>query len=113
MGSSPESVSVCGVIFRPSSPLQIRNAGRDAGGLDAVSACREIVFSEMYFGLDDGEFVVEVVESVVLTAVSLDFGGGIPVVEVGNGVTECVVGGSGAVKERVEPSGNWLGDVLG
>jgi hypothetical protein len=78
-----------------------------------VPARREVVLSEMYLGLDDGKFVVEMVELVVLVAVPLDLGSGIPVVEVGNGTSERVVGGSRAVEERIEPRRDWLGDILG
>jgi hypothetical protein len=35
--------------------------GRDAGGFDTVLACHEIVLSEMHLGLDNGEFIAEVV----------------------------------------------------
>jgi hypothetical protein len=30
------------------------------GGFDAIAARHEVVLSEMYLGLDDGEFVTEV-----------------------------------------------------
>jgi hypothetical protein len=86
--------------------------GRDAGSFNTVSARCEIVFNEMHLGLDDGEFVTEVTESVVLTVVLLDFGGGISVVEVGNGTSKCVVGRSGAVEECIEPGGSWLSNIL-
>jgi hypothetical protein len=67
----------------------------------------------MYLGLDDGKFITEMMESVVLAAKSFDFGGGVSVVEVGDGMSECMIGGSGAVKKCVEPGGDWLGDILG
>jgi hypothetical protein len=86
--------------------------GRDAGSFNTVSARCEIIFNEMHLGLNDGEFVTEVAESVILMAVSLDFGGGVSVIEVGNGMSKCVVGRSGAIEECIEPGGNWLGDVL-
>jgi hypothetical protein len=82
-------------------------------GFNVVPARREVIFSEMYLSLDDGKLVAKMAELVVLVVVSLDFGGGVPVVEVGNGVSECVVGGSGTVEESVEPGGEWFGDVLG
>jgi hypothetical protein len=59
--------------------------GRDAGGFDAIAACREVVFSKMYLGLDDGEFVTEVTQAVVLSAVAFDLSGGVPIVKVGDG----------------------------
>jgi hypothetical protein len=86
--------------------------GRDASGFDAISARREIVLSEMHLGLDDGEFVAEMAESIVLVAVVFDFGGSVSVVEVGNSTTECVVSGGRAIKQGVEPDGNRLSDVL-
>ena len=83
------------------------------GSFNAVSACCEVVFSEMYLGLDDGEFVAEMAELVILAAEPLDFGGGIPVVKVGNGASEHVVGGSWTVEEGIEPCGDGFGNVLG
>jgi hypothetical protein len=46
----------------------------------------------MHLGLDDGKLVAEMVQSVILSTVTLDFSGGVPVVEVGNGMTEGMVG---------------------
>jgi len=65
----------------------------------------------MDLGLDDGEFIAEVSESVVGALVPLDFGGCVPVIEVSNGVMESVVCRSGAIEESVEPNRDWLGDV--
>jgi hypothetical protein len=76
-----------------------------------VAAWREVIFNEMDLGLDDGKFVVEVLESVVGTSVPLDFSGHIPVVEVSDGATEGVVCGGRAIEEGVEPNGGQLGDV--
>ena len=67
----------------------------------------------MHLGLNDGNFVAEMAESVVLAAEPLDFGSGVPIIEVGNGVSECVVGGGWTVEEGVEPRGEGVGDVLG
>jgi hypothetical protein len=67
----------------------------------------------MYLGLDNGELVAEVPESIVLTMKSFDLSGGVPIVEVGDGATECVEGGSWAIEEGVEPYGEWLRDILG
>jgi hypothetical protein len=100
-----------GVVFRPCPSFQIWNAGWDAGGFNVVAACCEVVLNEMNLGLDNGEFIVEVSESVVSAPVSLNFSGRIPVIEVSNGTTKSVVGGSGAVEECVEPNGEWLGNV--
>ena len=77
-----------------------------------VPARHEVVLSKMYFGLDNGELVAEVAELVVLATESLDFGSGVPIIEIGNGASECVVGGGWAIEERVEPCGDGLGDVL-
>ena len=85
--------------------------GRDAGGFDAVAARRKVIFSEMYLGLDNGELIVEVTQMVVLSVVMLDFGGGIPIVEVGAGVAECVEGRGWADEESVEPYGKGLSDI--
>jgi hypothetical protein len=78
-----------------------------------VASRGEVILSEMDFDLDDGEFVAEVSEAVVLVAVAFQFGGGIPVVEVGNGTMKCVEGGGWTDKESVEPYGKGLGDVQG
>jgi hypothetical protein len=67
----------------------------------------------MHLGLDDGELVAEVSESVVLAAETFDLGGSVPVVEVGNSTAESVEGGGWAIEEGVEPYGNGLGNVLG
>jgi hypothetical protein len=109
--SSSKGASTRGVVFCPGPSFQIRNAGRDAGSFKAVTGRPKIVFSKVYFGLDDGEFVAEVLESVILVAVALQFSGGIPVVEVSDGVTECVEGGGWSDKECVEPYGEGFGDV--
>jgi hypothetical protein len=113
MNSSPKGASTRRVILCPGSSFQIRNAGWDAGGFKAVMGRSEIIFSEMYLGLDDSELVAEVSESVVLAAIALQFGGGVPVVEVGDGATECVKGGGWTDKEGVEPYGKGFGDVRG
>jgi hypothetical protein len=91
--------------------LQIRNMGRDAGGFNAVAARREVVFNEVNLGLDEGKFVTEVVQSIVLATVPLDFGGGVPVIEVSDGVAECVIGRGRAIEQSVEPDRERLGDV--
>jgi hypothetical protein len=78
---------------------------------NAVTAGHEVILNEMDLGLDNGEFVAEVSESVVGMSILLDFGRRIPVVEVSNGVMESVVGGSGAVEEGIKPNGDWLGDI--
>jgi hypothetical protein len=69
-----------------------------------ASRC-EVIFSEMHLGLDDGELVAEVSESVVLATVALQFGGGVPIVEVGDGTAEGVEGGGWANEKGVEPYG--------
>jgi hypothetical protein len=76
-----------------------------------VTGCCEVVFSKMHLGLDDGELVTEVSESVILATEALQFGGGIPVIEVGDGTAECVEGGGWTDEEGVEPYRERLGDV--
>jgi hypothetical protein len=102
-----------GVILRPGSPFQIRNAGWDASGLDAVVSRCEVILSEMYLGLDDGELIAEMSELVVLATESFDFSGGIPIVKVGDGAAEHVESRGWAVEKGVEPYGYGLSDVLG
>jgi hypothetical protein len=87
--------------------------GREAGGFNAVSARCEVILSEMHLGLDDGEFIAEMAESVVLTTELFDLGSGVPIVEVGNGTSEGVICGGRAIEEGVEPRGEGVGDVLG
>ena len=77
-----------------------------------VSHC-EVIFSKMHLGLDDGELVAEVSESVVLSTAALQFGGGIPVVEVGDGAAEGMEGWGRTDEEGLEPAREWLGDVRG
>jgi hypothetical protein len=76
-----------------------------------MTRCRQIVFGEMYLSLYDGELVSEVAESIILSAVALQFGGGVPVIEVGNGATECVESGSGTDEEGLELAREWLCNV--
>jgi hypothetical protein len=78
-----------------------------------MARCRQIVFGEMDFGLDDGEFVAEVSESVVLSTVALQFGGGVPVVEVSDGAAEGVECWGWSDEECLEPTREWLGDIRG
>ena len=111
--SSPKGASPCGVIFSPCSSFQIRNAGRDASGFETMARCRQIVLGEMDLSLYDGELVAEVSESVVLSTVALQFGGGIPVVEVGDGAVEGMEGWGRSDEEGLEPAREWLGDVRG
>ena len=76
-----------------------------------VVSCCEVIFSKMHLGLDDGEFVAEVAESIVLAMVVLQFSGGIPVVEVGDGAAEGVEGRSWADEKGVEPYREGFSDV--
>jgi hypothetical protein len=64
----------------------------------------KIVFGKMYLSLYDGELVTKVSESVVLSTEALQFGGGVPVVEVGDGAAESVEGGGWSDKEGLEPA---------
>jgi hypothetical protein len=59
----------------------------------------------MDLGLNDGEFVTEVVELIILSSVVFDFCSRIPIVEVGDGASECMVCGGGAIEKGVEL--NW------
>jgi hypothetical protein len=87
--------------------------GWDAGGFNTISARCEVVLSEMHLGLDNGELIAEMAESVVLAAELLNFSSGIPIVEVGNGASEHVIGGGRTVEEGVEPCGDGFGNLLG
>jgi hypothetical protein len=49
---------------------------------------------------------------IVLSTVVFDLSSGIPVVEVGDGATEGVVGGRGAIEQSIEPDWKRLGDIL-
>jgi hypothetical protein len=109
--SSPKGASSRGIVFGPHSPFQIRNAGRYAGGFETITRCRQIVFGEMDLSLYDGELVAKVSESIILSTVALQFGGGIPVVKVGDGAAESVKGRGWSDEEGLEPAREWLGDV--
>jgi hypothetical protein len=76
-----------------------------------MARCRQIVFGEMNLGLYDGELVAKVSELIVLSTVVLQFGGGVPVVEVGDGAVESVEGGGWSDEEGLEPAREWLGDI--
>ena len=78
-----------------------------------VVSCCEVIFSKMHLSLDDGEFVVEMSELVVLATVTLQFGSGVPIVKVGNGMAEGVEGGGWTDEKGVEPYGQGIGDVRG
>jgi hypothetical protein len=81
------------------------------GGFKAVASCCEVIFSKMHLGLNDGELIAEVPESIVLATVVLQFGGGVPIVEVGDGVVEGVEGGGWTNEKGVEPYGQGFGDI--
>ena len=78
-----------------------------------MTRCRQIVLGEMDLSLYDGELVAEVSESVVLSTVALQFGGGVPVVEVGDGAAEGMEGGGWPNEEGLEPTREWLGNIRG
>jgi hypothetical protein len=109
--SSAEGAPPSGVVFRPCLSFQIRNVGWDAHGFNAIAAGRKIILNKMDLSLDDGEFIVEVLESVIGASVLLDFGSCVPVVKVCDSVMERVVCGGGAIEESVEPNRDWLSDV--
>jgi hypothetical protein len=76
-----------------------------------MARCCQIVLGEMDLGLYDGELVAEVSELVVLSTVALQLGGGIPVVEVGDGAAEGMEGWGWSDEEGLEPTRERLGDV--
>jgi hypothetical protein len=78
-----------------------------------MARCRQIVLGEMDLSLYDGELVAEVSESVILSTVALQFSGGIPVVEVGDGAVEGMEGWGRSDEEGLEPAREWLSDVRG
>jgi hypothetical protein len=78
-----------------------------------MARCCHIVLGEMDLSLYDGELVTEVSESIVLSTVALQFGGGVPVVEVGDGAAEGVEGWGWSDEESLEPAGEWLGNIRG
>jgi hypothetical protein len=109
MGSSPHRAATSGqIIIGPGSSLQIWNLGQDAAGFNVVAARAKVVFKQMNFCLDDGELVAEVSELVVIVPVSFNFGGCIPIVEIGDGAVEGVECGRGADEEGMEPDGHGL-----
>ena len=76
-----------------------------------MARCCQVVLGEMDLSLYNGELVAKVSESVVLSTVALQFGGGVPVVEVGDCAAEGMEGGGRSGEEGLEPAGEWLGDV--
>jgi hypothetical protein len=78
-----------------------------------MARCRQIVFDEVNFGLNERELVAEVSEAVVLSSVALQFGGGIPVVKVGDGAAEGVEGGGQSAEQGLKPARERFGDVRG
>src|SRR5580693_1602572 len=90
MNSLPKGAPSCWVVFGPRSSFQIRNLGQEVHSFDAVAAGSKVVLHKMNFGLDNGEFVMEVSELIVGASVTFNFSQRIPVVKVGNGTTEGV-----------------------
>jgi hypothetical protein len=78
-----------------------------------MACCHQIIFGKMDLSLYDGKLVAEVLESVVLSSVALQLGGGVPVVEIGDGTVEGVKGWGQPDEEGLEPAGEWLGDIRG
>jgi hypothetical protein len=78
-----------------------------------MARCRQIVFGEMDLSLYDGELVTEMLESVVLSTEVLQLGGGVPVIEVGDGTAESMEGWGWPDEEGLEPAGEWLGNIRG
>jgi hypothetical protein len=67
----------------------------------------------MHLGLDNGKLIMEMAESVVLAVELLNFGGGVPIVEVGNSASEHVIGRGRTIEKGVEPCGDGFGNLLG
>ena len=78
-----------------------------------MTGCRQVVFDEVNLGLYEREFVAEVSEVVVLSPIALQFGRGVPVVEVGDGAAEGVEGRGRSAEQGLEPARKWLGNVRG
>jgi hypothetical protein len=78
-----------------------------------MARCCQIVLSEMNLGLYNGEFVAEVSESVVLPTIAFEFGRGVPVIKVGDGMAESVKCWGRPKEEALEPTREWLGDIRG
>jgi hypothetical protein len=76
-----------------------------------MARCHQIVFNEVNFGLYKCELVAEVLEAIVLSPVVLQLGGGILVVEVGDGAAEGVEGRGRSAEQGLEPAREWLGNV--
>jgi hypothetical protein len=94
----PQCTASCRIFFGPGSSLQIRNVGWETTCLNAVAARCDVVFIQIDLGLDESEFVAEVAQTVVVAAVTLDFGESVPVVEVVDGMVECVEGGGRSIE---------------
>jgi hypothetical protein len=108
-----QGASTRGVVFRPRAALQIWNLGRDSCRFQAMAIGSEVIFNEVNLRLDNRELVAEVAQTVVESAVSLQFGGRFPMVEVGDGSAECVESGGRAVEKGVEPAWEWFGGAGG
>src|SRR6266850_507938 len=65
-----------------SASLEVRNESRNSCRFHSVTGGCDGVIDEDELGLDLGELISEALAVVVVAAVSLDFGGGVPIVEV-------------------------------
>jgi hypothetical protein len=77
--------------------------------LNVVATGGEVIFDQVYLGLDDGKLVVQMVEAVIIATEAFDLGVHIPVIEVGHGGVEGMKGRGWSVEEGVEPAWERLG----
>ena len=86
------------MTVRVGTAFEVTNFLRDAGGLDMVAGTLESFFNKVKFGTYLGEAFVKLVPLVIEVAESLDLCELIPVIQLGNGITEGMEGWSGAVE---------------
>jgi len=67
---------------RESASFEVRNESRNSCRFQSVAGGCDGVVNEDELGLDLSEFVSEASAVVVIVVVSLDLGGGVPIVEV-------------------------------
>ena len=83
--------------------LQMTNFVGDAGGFDAVTTGLLSILTQSELGTKILELVLEVAALIVEGAIALDFGKGVPLVQVGDGRTKHVVRGRWSIKKVEEP----------
>jgi hypothetical protein len=72
--------------------------------LNVVATGGEVIFDQVYLGLDDGKLVVQMAEAVIVATEAFDLSVHIPVIEVGHGGAEGMKGRGRSVEEGVEPA---------